>query len=195
MALVKCRECKKEVAHSAKACPHYGARKPAESYVQKIIMLVAALVVIYAILQSTQNKPTQQEPSQTPEKTLQTAPSAARKIDTKKLAQRSWDFVQEETKSLQKLVKRNFLLVDYKEMIENPALRLLAEWPSLNEQADQSYFVCFIYLDTFRLYSEHYFNAKGKRPTENQEVYQDILEQIIEQKTRCRNALDGVPED
>lgn len=37
MAMIKCKECKQEVAHTAKACPHCGAADPAMTFGLKVL--------------------------------------------------------------------------------------------------------------------------------------------------------------
>lgn len=48
MALVKCKECKKEVASSAKVCPHCGVKNPATKTSHALIGLGALVLVIFA---------------------------------------------------------------------------------------------------------------------------------------------------
>ena len=48
MALVACRECKKEVANNAKTCPHCGTQNPALT--QAVITLSKYIVAIIVII-------------------------------------------------------------------------------------------------------------------------------------------------
>lgn len=48
MSTTECRECKKQVAHMADACPHCGAKSPAlPSGVMFIIYFIAGLVGVW----------------------------------------------------------------------------------------------------------------------------------------------------
>ena len=46
MALVACKECKKEVAHSAKTCPHCGVAKPATGLKETLAGLVVLGIAV-----------------------------------------------------------------------------------------------------------------------------------------------------
>lgn len=35
--MIKCKECKREIAHTAKACPHCGAADPAMTFGLKVL--------------------------------------------------------------------------------------------------------------------------------------------------------------
>src|ERR1700676_907405 len=49
MALIKCKECHKEVSSSAVACPHCGAKVPRGS-VGKVLLLVFGIFVLISML-------------------------------------------------------------------------------------------------------------------------------------------------
>ncbi|MGV2844216.1 hypothetical protein ACE1OG_10125 [Aeromonas hydrophila] len=51
MALVKCKECKKEVSNSAKVCPHCGIKNPAVT-VKDYILGTIGLIVIFFVIKS-----------------------------------------------------------------------------------------------------------------------------------------------
>ncbi|MCY1210824.1 hypothetical protein D9M69_142590 [compost metagenome] len=51
MALVKCKECKKEVSNKAKLCPHCGVKNPAVGRKETLIGLVAMLTVAVMLMQ------------------------------------------------------------------------------------------------------------------------------------------------
>lgn len=52
MAIIKCKECKKEVSSSAKICPHCGIKDPGVGALQMLIGFIV-LAVIIAVLVST----------------------------------------------------------------------------------------------------------------------------------------------
>lgn len=59
MALIKCKECDKEVSDKAKACPHCGAEIPRTSAVAKIFAWTIGILVLFSIIGSCSgNKPT-----------------------------------------------------------------------------------------------------------------------------------------
>ncbi len=51
MALVKCKECKKEVSNSAKVCPHCGIKNPAVT-IKDYILGTIGLIVIFFVIKS-----------------------------------------------------------------------------------------------------------------------------------------------
>ena len=54
--IVQCRECKKDVSHEAKKCPHCGAKQPAISEKQQAIATVlAALIVLFITYSCNKN--------------------------------------------------------------------------------------------------------------------------------------------
>jgi uncharacterized OB-fold protein len=51
--LVKCRDCGKDVSRSAKACPHCGAKSPAElatGLISSLVGLVVAILVLIVLV-------------------------------------------------------------------------------------------------------------------------------------------------
>lgn len=65
MALIKCRECGKEVSTDAKACPHCGAKPPYRPSLA--FVLIAGLLVVFGIKASIESG---RAPYQPPPKTL-----------------------------------------------------------------------------------------------------------------------------
>lgn len=187
--LTKCRACKKEVDHDAKTCPHCGAPKPGQPPV--IVSVIGGVIVLAALFLFFGPDKKTDTPSNIDEPAAQTATeSPSEKVDVRSLAQKSFDFVNEEKKTLDLMVKNGgFTIQQYRSSIEKPAFALLNEWPGLNRYQNQEHFQCFLYLDTFRLWSEHYFNAKGKKPMKNEPVYIDLDEQIREQSKTCQQVL------
>lgn len=53
MALVNCKECKKEVSNSAKTCPHCGVKDPAVGAKQKFIGFLVLVAIVFGISQCT----------------------------------------------------------------------------------------------------------------------------------------------
>lgn len=51
MALVNCKECKKEVSNKAKTCPHCGVKNPAVRAKDTVIGLVAIVVAVTLVMQ------------------------------------------------------------------------------------------------------------------------------------------------
>jgi RNA polymerase subunit RPABC4/transcription elongation factor Spt4 len=49
MALVKCKECKKEVSSSAKLCPHCGIKNPSTTAKDYILGAIGIIVIIFAV--------------------------------------------------------------------------------------------------------------------------------------------------
>ncbi|MBI2790885.1 MAG: hypothetical protein HYX61_02905 [Gammaproteobacteria bacterium] len=62
MALTKCKECKKEVAKSAKVCPHCGIKAPGSTTVPIITILLGCLIFYIFYSVNSPNKP--QKPAQ-----------------------------------------------------------------------------------------------------------------------------------
>lgn len=64
MALTKCKECKKDVATSAKACPHCGVKNPGIGFKQNLggcLILIVLSVAIGAYMSSGDDKPKETE--------------------------------------------------------------------------------------------------------------------------------------
>ncbi|MCX9105894.1 DUF4875 domain-containing protein [Aeromonas veronii] len=61
MALVKCKECKKEVSNSAKVCPHCGIKNPAVTAKDYILGVIGLIVIVFVIKSCTgsDEKPTE----------------------------------------------------------------------------------------------------------------------------------------
>ena len=57
MALVPCKECKKEISTKAKACPHCGAKRHAPHYVLKGLMILIFIGVISSIVEDHKKPP------------------------------------------------------------------------------------------------------------------------------------------
>lgn len=53
MALVKCKECKKEVSSSAKVCPHCGIKNPAVTAKDYIFGLIGVVIIFFVIKSCT----------------------------------------------------------------------------------------------------------------------------------------------
>ena len=66
MALIKCRECGKDISTEAKACPHCGAKPPYRPSLA--FVLIAGLLVVFGIKASVESAaPTYQPPPKTAE--------------------------------------------------------------------------------------------------------------------------------
>ncbi len=62
MALVKCKECQKEVAKSAKTCPHCGVANPSVTNKQMAIGFIALAVIVLALFSTcSSDEPPQEE--------------------------------------------------------------------------------------------------------------------------------------
>lgn len=67
MALVKCKECKKEVSDKAKQCPHCGVKEPGVTAKQKaggclVALIIFAGIVYYFASSDSDNKTTNTNP-------------------------------------------------------------------------------------------------------------------------------------
>lgn len=50
MALITCKDCKKEFSTDAKRCPHCGARKPGMGFGKKLLIISVATLVLTSII-------------------------------------------------------------------------------------------------------------------------------------------------
>ena len=70
MALIKCRECGKDISTEAKACPHCGAKPPYRP--SMAFILIAGLLVAFGIKASIESgRPVYQPPAKTAEQVAQ----------------------------------------------------------------------------------------------------------------------------
>lgn len=65
MALIKCRECGKEISTEAKACPHCGAKPPYRPSLA--FVLIAGLLIVFGIKASLESRTPPQAPPKTAE--------------------------------------------------------------------------------------------------------------------------------
>lgn len=83
MAIIKCKECKKDVSTTAKTCPNCGAKviKPTS-----ITNIVLALVVLVLIVKCTMDKPPSTSSPATPAKATTAADIAAAAAEDKRFS-------------------------------------------------------------------------------------------------------------
>ena len=62
MALVKCKECKKEVSDSAKICPHCGVKDPAVTKAQMFVGLLIFIALVFGVSQCSSDDESSVQP-------------------------------------------------------------------------------------------------------------------------------------